>query len=63
MACTNSSAHRFLLPSVVPKVTTVANTPMVDNSWVLDMSDTSSSPMRGAVCILGKIYRLPEGKY
>lgn len=61
MACTNSSAHRFLLPSVVPKLT-AANTPMVDSYWVdMAQADLSSSLLRGTVCILGNTYRLPEG--
>ncbi len=63
MACTNSCAHRFLLPSVVPKLG--LNTPMAYNSWANSpatmQNEGVSWPLKGSVCILGKVYELPQG--
>lgn len=61
MACTNSQAHRFLLPSVVPKLG--LKTPMAYESWVDTTMQTEIAPLplKGSVCILGQWYVLPQG--
>ena len=62
MACTNSPVHRFLLPSVVPKVG-LQQQPMAFQSWVdtTMQPEVAPLPLKGSVCVLGRWYTLPQG--
>ena len=61
MACTNSIAYRYMLPSIAPRVG-AKSTKMAYENWIdTEMYDLAPPPLKGLVWILGKCYSLPQG--